>query len=122
MKRLYALRGATQCENKENDICSQIAIMYDELLKINKLNECEIVSVIFSVTGDLDAVNPSSALRKNGRAKDLSLFSVLEPESKNSLERTVRVIIHCYLDEGAKVCHVYRNGAEVLRPDRAGWQ
>jgi chorismate mutase len=92
--------------------------MYDELLSLNKLGEQDIVSLIFSITGDLDAVNPCAALRKTGRAGELALFSASEPESKNALERTVRAIIHCYLEEGSKVCHVYRNGAEVLRPDR----
>ena len=77
MKKLFALRGAVQCENTENDICHQITIMYDELLLINKLDEQDIVSVIFSVTGDLDAVNPCSALRKNKRAGELSLFRFL---------------------------------------------
>ena len=119
MKRLYALRGAVQCENTEADICRQIGRMYDDLLGKNNLNENEIVSIIFSVTNDLDAINPSTALRKYGRALgDEALFSVQEPECKNSLERTVRVIIHCYLEEGSKVKYVYCNGAEVLRPDR----
>lgn len=120
MKRLYAIRGAVQCENTEKDIRLQIGLMYDELLHNNNLEENEIVSVIFSVTRDLDAVNPCSALRKDGRgAGDMALFSVQEPYCKNSVERIIRVIIHCYLDEGSKVRHVYRNGAEVLRPDRA---
>jgi len=121
MKRLYAVRGAVQCENTEEDIRLQIGLMYDEMLQKNKLEENEIVSVIFSVTRDLNAVNPCSALRKDGRGVgDTALFSVQEPECKNSVERIIRVIIHCYLDEGSKVHHVYRNGAEVLRPDRAG--
>jgi len=120
MKRLYALRGAVQCENTADDICCQVGLMYDEILNQNKLDEKDIVSIIFSVTNDLDAVNPSAALRKYGRASgDEALFSVQEPRCANSLERTIRVIIHCYLEEGAKVCHVYRNGAEVLRPERA---
>jgi len=119
MKRLYALRGATQCENTEEDIRKQIGLMYDDLLRMNNLKESEIVSVVFSVTRDLDAANPCSALRKDGRGVgDMALFSVQEPECKNSVARIIRVIIHCYLDEGAKVHHVYRNGAEVLRPDR----
>jgi chorismate mutase len=118
MKKLYALRGAVQCENTEDDICRQIGLMYGELLKLNKLEEGDIVSVMFSVTDDLYAVNPCTALRKGGRAGELSLFSTREPNSKNSLERVIRVIIHCYLDEGSKTVHVYRNGAEVLRPDR----
>jgi len=120
VKKLYALRGAVQCENTEKDICEQIALMYDELLGANKLDEEDIVSVIFSVTDDLDAANPCSALRKGGRAAgDTALFSVREPDCRGSIERVVRVIIHCYLDEGIKVRHVYLGGAEVLRPDRA---
>jgi len=119
MKRLYALRGAVQCENTADDICCQIGQMYDDLLLKNNLNESDIVSIIFSVTRDLTVINPSTALRKYGRARgDEALFSVQEPECENSLERTVRLIIHCYLEEGSKVKYVYRNGAEVLRPDR----
>ena len=119
MKKLYALRGAVRCENNEDDICRQIGQMYDEILSKNSLKEDDIVSIIFSVTRDLDAINPSAALRKYGRAcGDEALFSVQEPDCKNSLERTARVIIHCYLEEGVKIKHVYRNGAEVLRPDR----
>jgi len=119
MKRLYALRGAVQCENTQQDICEQIEGMYDELLSLNNLAEADIVSLIFSVTDDLDAINPCTALRKNGRAGELALFSAREPVCQNSLPRTVRSLIHCYLEEGAKTRHVYRNGAEVLRPDRA---
>nr|AGS52983.1 chorismate mutase [uncultured bacterium contig00030] len=118
MKRLYALRGAAQCSNTEQDIRDQIALMYDDLLALNNLAEGDIVSLIFSVTGDLTAINPCTALRKSGRAGELSLFSAREPEYENSLPMTVRAIIHCYLEEGSKVKHVYRNGAEVLRPDR----
>jgi chorismate mutase len=120
MKKLYALRGAVQCENTEDDMRRQINLMYDELLNLNALEECDIVSVIFSVTDDLFAINPCSALRKEGRAGELALFSTKEPDCKNSVERIVRVLIHCYLEEGAKVKHVYRNGAEILRPDRTG--
>ncbi|MCL2764914.1 MAG: chorismate mutase [Treponema sp.] len=120
MKRLYALRGAVQCENTQDDICNQVALMYEELLHLNGLDEEGIVSVIFSVTCDIDAVNPCTVLRKRcGAANSLALFSVQEPQCKNSLERTIRIIIHCYLEEGANVKHVYRNGAEVLRPDRS---
>jgi len=118
MKRLYALRGAVCCENTQQDICEQIALMYNELLSLNKLDERDIVSLIFSVTDDLDAINPCTALRKSSLAADLALFSAREPQTQNSLERTVRLLVHCYLEEGSNVRHVYRNGAEVLRPDR----
>jgi chorismate mutase len=98
----------------------QVRALYDALLLENKLEEPDIVSVLFSVTGDLDAENPAAALRRSGRAADLALFSLREAEVQGGLERTIRVLIHCYMEETARPRHIYRNGAEVLRPDRAG--
>jgi chorismate mutase len=120
VKKLYALRGATQCLNQADDMTRRIADLYDRLLADNQVAEGDIVSLIFSVTPDLDAKNPAAALRAAGRAQDLALFCVQEPQAAGSLERTVRALIHCYLQEGSLVRHVYQNGAEVLRPDRAG--
>jgi chorismate mutase len=117
-KRLFALRGATRCLNEEGDIRKQVAALYDELLKANGLKEEDLVSVIFSVTGDLDELNPASALRREGRAAEAALFVTQEAKVKGSLERTVRLLIHCYLEKGLRPAHVYRNGAEILRPDR----
>jgi chorismate mutase len=101
------------------DITVQVAALYDELLSANSLAEGDIVSLVFSVTPDLDAQNPAAALRKSGRGGDLALFCVQEAAAKGGLERTIRVLIHCYLDAGSLPRHVYRNGAEVLRPDRS---
>jgi chorismate mutase len=118
-KRLFALRGACQCRNEREDMEKQVAALYDALLSENKLGEGAIVSVLFSLTGDLDAENPAAALRRSGRAADLALFTLQEAAVRGSLERTVRALIHCYLPEDARPRHVYRNGAEALRPDRA---
>jgi chorismate mutase len=119
-KRLFALRGATQCKNEAEDITEQAGRLYDELLAQNKVAEPDIVSILFSVTADLDALNPATALRRYGRAGEASLMVLQEAAAQGGLERTLRLMIHCYLDEAARVRHVYRNGAEVLRPDRAG--
>ncbi|MDR1238638.1 MAG: chorismate mutase [Treponema sp.] len=118
-KKLFALRGACQCRNNGADIAGQIAALYDELLAANGLFEADIVSLIFSVTPDLDAQNPAAALRQSGRGGDLALLALQEAAVPGGLERTVRVLIHCYLDRDALPRHVYRNGAEVLRPDRS---
>ncbi|MDR2717237.1 MAG: chorismate mutase [Treponema sp.] len=117
-KRLYALRGATQCINTAEDICRQVSLLYDSLLEKNRLAEHDIVSVIFSQTGDLDALNPAAALRQTGRAGELALFAVQEAATADAFPRVIRILIHCYLPQDVKPCHVYRNGAEVLRPDR----
>jgi chorismate mutase len=118
-KKLFALRGAVRCRNTAEDIQEQIAALYDALLEQNKLEEADIVSLIFSVTKDLDALNPAAALRRTGRAEDLALFAVQEAETSGALERVIRVLIHCYLGANLKPRHVYRNGAEALRPDRS---
>jgi chorismate mutase len=98
----------------------RVSALYDALLRQNNLVEEDLVSLIFSVTADLDSCNPAAALRKSGRAGELALFCLQEPAVQGGLERTVRVLIHCYLEAGSVPCHVYQNGAEVLRPDRAG--
>lgn len=119
MKRLIALRGATCCRNDTDDITAQVVALYDELLARNQLREPDIVSLIFSVTRDLDAMNPAAALRHSGRAANLALFAVQEAETRDSLAQTMRVLIHCYMDDDLTPCHVYQNGAEILRPDRS---
>jgi chorismate mutase len=118
-KKLFALRGATQALNTAEDIEKWTVFLYDGLLELNKLEEDDIVSVIFSVTNDLDEENPAAALRHAGRAAALSLFAVQEAFVKDGLPRAIRILIHCYLDEGAVGRHLYCNGAESLRPDRA---
>ncbi|MDR1105185.1 MAG: chorismate mutase [Treponema sp.] len=118
-KKLFAVRGATQCLNTAEDITRQVAALYREVLARNKLDEENIVSLVFSVTEDLDAKNPAAALRGCGLAADTALFAVQEARFGGGLERTVRLLLHCYLDEDSRPFHVYRNGAEILRPDRA---
>jgi chorismate mutase len=117
--RLKALRGATRCENDPRDITEQVGALYDELLARNGLAEPDLVSVLFSVTADLDALNPAAALRNYGRAGEAALFAVQEAAVAGGPDRTIRALIHCYMDEGVTPRHVYRNGAEVLRADWA---
>jgi chorismate mutase len=118
-KRLFGIRGAIRCENKVDDIVRRVVELYDELLASNDLREENIVSLIFSVTSDLTALNPAAALRRGGRAADLALFSVAEPDTVGSLSFVIRILFHCYLPAGSSPKHIYLNGAEILRPDRS---
>ena len=120
MKKLYALRGAVCCDNTEDDIRIQTAALYRGLLESNSLAEDAIVSALFSVTPGLDAKNPCAALRAAGYAQTLPLFAVQEVFTHGMMNNVIRVLIHCYLEEGAAVKHLYTNGAEALRPDRTG--
>jgi chorismate mutase len=117
VKKLAALRGAVRVENTGKDIAEQVVRLYDELLRVNNLAEEDIVSVIFSVTDDIDALNPAAALRSAGRAEQTALMVFQEGRFSGGLPGTVRVLIHCGLEKAPR--HLYMNGAEVLRPDRA---
>jgi chorismate mutase len=119
VKTLRALRGAFCCLNDEDDIIRKTASCYDRLLEENGLAVEDIVSLLFSVTPDIDALNPASALRRSGRGSGLALFVQQEPVFKGSLERAIRLLVHCYLDEGKTPRHIYQDGAELLRPDRS---
>jgi chorismate mutase len=118
MRKLAAIRGAVRVQNDPTDITAKIARMYDLITERNDLCEEDIVSLLFSVTGDIDAKNPAQALRESGRARDLALFSVQEPYIKGGLPGVIRLLLHCYIEETATPNHVYTEGAEMLRPDR----
>jgi chorismate mutase len=117
-KKLRAIRGAFQCRNEAEDLEAQLIRVYDEILTKNTLEEADIVSLVFSVTGDLDALNPAAALRRSGRGRELALFCVPEASFREGLDHAIRLLLHVYMEEESPVQHVYRNGAEVLRPDR----
>jgi chorismate mutase len=120
-KRLIALRGAVQCKNEAQDMAVQVGALYDELLSKNKLKDEDLVSLIFSVTADLDEANPATALRQSGRAADTALFVTQEARVKTgagSTDHIVRLLVHAYGDPERPAVYVYRNGAEQLRPDR----
>ncbi|MDR2093939.1 MAG: chorismate mutase [Treponema sp.] len=119
-KRLYALRGAVQCRNDEEDITLEVTALYRELLEQNGLKEDDIVSLVFSVTRDIDAKNPAAALRQSGQAGEIALFVVQEAFFVKGMERVIRTLMYCYMEDGSRPVHVYRNGAEALRPDRSG--
>jgi chorismate mutase len=117
MKVLRALRGAVCVENDAGDIRQKTELVYDALLEKNGLAESDVVSLVFSLTPDLDAKNPAAALRDGGRAGSLALFCVQEAFIKGGLPRTIRLLLHCNMEETTPLHHVYTAGAEKLRPE-----
>lgn len=116
-KRLFGLRGAAFCENTISDISTVVVEMYQTLLQSNKLLEKDIVSIFFSLTPDLEAINPAKALREAGHAHEQALFCAAEAISKDSPQKVIRILIHAYAESTHKPVHAYIRGAESLRPD-----
>ena len=119
--RLYGIRGATGAENSKESIISNVQQMCGAIFLKNKLKENNIVSIQFTITKDLTAMNPAAALRKGGDCgidvSKVPLFCSAEPEIDGSPEKMIRVLVTSYTDENAEIHHVYINGGEKLRPD-----
>ena len=113
-KRLYGIRGAWCTENNAESICNDVAKMISSILAKNELQEDDIVSIQFSITNDLNILNPCAALRKMDLCQNTALFCTQEAYIKGYLPKTIRVLITAYLE--TLPIHVYGGGAEVLRP------
>ncbi len=121
-KRLFGLRGASGAENTKASIQNGVTDMCRRLFEQNGLEPQDIVSIHFTLTKDLTALNPAFALRHGDVGIDVSgcaLFSSQEVDIDGSPEGMIRVLVHAYLKEEAQPRHVYINGAERLRPDFA---
>ena len=66
--QLIGLRGATTCpENSSDAIQKAVADLIDALVDRNDLSADRIISVTFSVTGDLNACFPAAVARQATR-------------------------------------------------------
>lgn len=119
-KRVCAIRGATRAENSRESILQNVESLCREIFERNTVRSEDLVSITFTQTRDLDELNPCYALRHGDVGIDVSsvaLFSMNELETKGMLSRTIRVMVTAYLANPSDIFHVYKNGAEVLRPD-----
>ena len=119
-KRLFSIRGATGAENTADSIRNNVTQMCLRLFSENHLSQEDFVSIQFTVTDDLTALNPAAALRKGQNSFDVSqipLFCSQEPKIDGSPEKMIRVMVTAYMDENARRVPVYINGGEKLRPD-----
>ena len=119
-----AVRGAVCSENTEESIIENTAGLYSVLLSKNGIQEDRIVSVVFTLTPDLNVCNPAKALRLKGFCTRVPLFCCQEAYIDGILPTVIRLLITWNADESSlkknTVTPVYMNGAEVLRPDLSG--
>jgi len=113
-----AIRGAvTVQENSPEAILGAVKELLEAIATHNNLQPDNMISIIFSVTEDLNAVFPAQAARELGWV-NVPLFCTLEIPVPGSLKRCVRVLMHAYLPCAQnEVKHVYLGDAAQLRPD-----
>jgi chorismate mutase len=90
-----------------------------EMVSANGLSVDDFISVIFTVSPDLDAAFPASSAREVGFT-DVPLLCAVEIGVPGSLERTIRIMAHVQSTlEKSDISHIYLGGAQVLRRDIA---
>lgn len=116
--RLVSVRGAITVENNSKDeIIEATKNMLDEIIEKNEIEVCDLVTLIFTMTRDLDKVYPAVAGRELGIV-NASLMCVDELYIEGSLEKCIRVMVQFYSNKSQKdVKHIYLKGAKFLRPD-----
>lgn len=114
-----AVRGAAGIEeNTAQAICRGVERLMGLLLRKNGLPAERLISVQFTVTSDLTALNPAAAFRAMGYP-GVPLFCAQEADIEGAMKGVVRVLVTFNADASHHPEPVYIDGAEKLRPDLA---
>jgi chorismate mutase len=120
--KLRAIRGAiTVSDNERDAILEGTEELVRAVMERNSLDPKQIVSAIFTCTPDLNAAFPAEAARGVGWGA-VPLLCAQEIAVPGSLERVIRLMVHCQADGAAPAQHVYLREATTLRKDLEGAQ
>ncbi len=114
-----AIRGARTVDNNSaEDISSATIELLQEIMKVNNILNDEIVSVIFTLTPDLNAEFPAKSARVQLGWGDIPMICASEVPVPGSIKKCIRVMITVNtLMAREDINHVYLRNAQQLRPD-----
>ena len=111
---MRAIRGAITVDgNTPEAIAEATTTLLLEIARRNDIHPEEIVSVFFTLTGDLDADFPARTAR--GLGWDVPMLDLQQVDVPGALPRCLRILIH--VDRTTPVQHAYLRDARRLRPD-----
>lgn len=116
--RLRALRGAITLEaDTREQVMERTATLLRAMMERNEVAKEDLVSVIFTATGDVHAEFPAAAARGIG-ISDVPLLCTRELDVEGAVTLCIRVLMHLYTKkEPGTLRHVYLEGARPLRTD-----
>ena len=119
MERIISIRGAiTVKENSVKEIKNATKLLLNEILKQNKLDRSKIINMIFTVTDDIDAVNPATIAREELQLELLPMLCLQEMKLKNGLPKCIRLMVNVYSELiKEQIKHIYLGEAKNVRPD-----
>ena len=113
------IRGATTANgNSIGEIENAVVELIDELISRNKLLKKNLLSIIFTVTKDLDACFPASIARKCNGLDSVAFLDCQQMYVPNDIDFCIRLMAQVLLPSNTSVKHPYLKGASKLRPDR----
>lgn len=112
---MKAIRGAiTIEEDSPEQIKSAVKELLTEITAKNSLKFGDIICIMFSTTKDIVSYYPAKAARECGYSA-CALYSSVEPDIIDSLEKCIRVMVLAEIDKPA--VHIYLGEAKKLRKD-----
>ena len=116
---VVAVRGAIKVPSNDKAAIHAAAVkLGNEILGRNGIEVADVVSIICSLTEDLDAANPATGLRIE-RFGEVPLFCVQEAAVVGQMQGVVRMLVTFRAPAVVRPQAVYLDGAERLRPDLA---
>lgn len=115
-----AIRGAITVDNNDkNEIFDATKILLNKMIEENDLVHEDLISMVFTLTPDLNACFPAAMAREMGFT-DVPLMCMSEIPVEGALEKCVRILINTNTDKSLKeINHVYLREAVKLRRDLA---
>jgi chorismate mutase len=116
--RIRALRGAITLDaDTKEQVIERTARLLQTILERNGASKADLVSIIFTATGDVRSEFPAAAARSIG-ISDVPLLCARELDVDGAIGLCVRVLMHLYTEkEPSALRHVYLEGAVPLRTD-----
>ena len=116
-ERIRAIRGAiTVAEDTPDEVVSATRLMLEDMIARNGLSPDDMVSLIFTATGDVSSQFPAVAAREMGLL-GVPLLCATEIPVPGALPMCVRVMLHASMPVDADVSHSYLRDAVRLRDD-----
>lgn len=113
-----ALRGATRVDaDTREQVTERVSELVTALLERNQLPPDDLISALFTATGDIHSMFPAEAARGAGLG-DVPLLCAQELDIEGKPDRCIRVLLHVTTDRArAELHHVYLRGTAILRDD-----
>lgn len=112
-----AIRGAICAKNTVNDISTQAIALIERILDRNFIKPCDVDAIIFSVTDDLNACYPASAVRERFNMSNTAFMCCAEMKVEGAIDHCIRACVFTSKVEQSNCAHCYLGEAKHLRAD-----